>query len=173
MFSSVKSISMEYTLESSRFEVIKFQSLPSSMIAKLGFYGKAVNSISGNDVRQSKRLYLPGNKLRGFQVGKIGPMHNKNFIGGNYISSVNLSTTLPQVFPSLENTDFSFFIDAANVWGVDYDKSTNTGKIRSAIGLGIDLSTPIGPLSFSLSQPITKKNSDKTETFRFNLGTTF
>ena len=156
-----------------QFEVIKFQSLPSSMIAKLGFYGKAVNSISGNDVRQSKRLYLPGNKLRGFQVGKIGPMHNKNFIGGNYISSVNLSTTLPQVFPSLENTDFSFFIDAANVWGVDYDKSTNTGKIRSAIGLGIDLSTPIGPLSFSLSQPITKKNSDKTETFRFNLGTTF
>ena len=89
------------------------------------------------------------------------------------VLTILLQLPLPQVFPSLENTDFSFFIDAANVWGIDYNKSTNTGKIRSAIGLGIDLSTPIGPLSFSLSQPITKKNSDKTETFRFNLGTTF
>jgi len=156
-----------------QFEVTKYQGLPSNMIAKIGFYGKAVNSISSKDVRQSKRLYLPANKLRGFQIGKIGPMQNKNFIGGNYISSVNLSTTLPQVFPSLENTDFALFIDAANVWGVDYYNSTNTGKIRSAIGLGIDFATPIGPLSFSLAQPITKKTTDKTQTFRFNLGTTF
>ena len=39
--------------------------------------------------------------------------------------------------------------------------------------VGKDLLTPIGPLSFSFSKPITKKSSDKTETFRFNLGTTF
>ena len=35
--------------------------------------------------------------------------------------------------------------------------------------LAIDLLTPVGPLSFSLTQPITKKSTDKTETFRFNL----
>ena len=53
-----------------QFEITKYQSLPSSMIGKVSFYGKAVNSISSKDVRQSKRLYLPANKLRGFQVGK-------------------------------------------------------------------------------------------------------
>ena len=37
----------------------------------------------------------------------------------------------------------------------------------------MDVTTPVGPLNFSLSQPITKSSTDKTETFRFNLGTTF
>ena len=70
--------------------------------------------------------------------------------------------------------DFSYFIDIANVWGVDYDKSIDdSNAIRSSTGIGLDFLTPIGPLSFSLSQPLTKKSTDKTERFRFNLGTTF
>ena len=36
-----------------------------------------------------------------------------------------------------------------------------------------DFFTPIGPLNFSLSEPITKGKNDITESFRFNLGTTF
>ena len=39
--------------------------------------------------------------------------------------------------------------------------------------LGANWYTPIGPLTFSFAQPITKASTDKTETFRFNLGTTF
>ena len=75
---------------------------------------------------------------------------------------------------TVENIDFKYFIDFANVWGVDYDsKIDDSNQIRSATGIGIDFLSPLGPLSFSLSQPITKKSSDKTETFRFNLGTTF
>ena len=74
----------------------------------------------------------------------------------------------------MENVDFTYFIDIANIWGVDYDSSIDDSNvIRSSTGVGLDLLTPIGPLSFSLSQPITKKSSDKTETFRFNIGTTF
>ena len=62
----------------------------------------------------------------------------------------------------------------ANVWGVDYNSAIDdSNSIRSSTGIGLDWITPIGPLSFSLSQPLTKKSSDKTETFRFNLGTTF
>ena len=75
---------------------------------------------------------------------------------------------------TVEIADFSLFLDMANVWGVDYDSSLNdSSAIRSSTGIAMDLTTPIGPLSFSLSQPITKKSTDKTETFRFNLGTTF
>ena len=66
------------------------------------------------------------------------------------------------------------FFDAANVWGIDYDKSMDErSTIRSSIGLALDVNTLIGPLNFSLTQPLTKASSDKTETFRFNLGTTF
>ena len=46
-------------------------------------------------------------------------------------------------------------------------------KLEVQQGLAMDLLTPIGPLNFSLSQPITKNSTDKTESFRFNLGTTF
>jgi len=90
------------------------------------------------------------------------------------ILSVVIICQLPKVFENAQNLDLSLFFDAANVWGVDYDKSiAENSKIRSSIGVGLNWTTVVGPLSFSLSQPITKASTDVTETFRFNLGTTF
>ena len=77
------------------------------------------------------------------------------------------------MFEDSQNTDFLFFADVADIWGVDYDSSLDSSKIRSSIGLALDWYSPLGPMNFSLAHPITKKNTDKTETFRFNLGTTF
>ena len=146
----------------------------SDLVGKASFYLKAVNSLDNSDVRISKRANVPYSKLRGFQKGKIGPVENSDFIGGNYVSALNLSTNLPGIFTTIESMDFSYFIDVANVWGVDYDSSIDDSNVlRSATGIALDLLTPIGPLSFSLTHPITKKSTDRTETFRFNLGTTF
>jgi len=165
-------ISNNYEIVNS-FETIRYQKF-SDFVTKISFYGKAVNTLSDEDVRISKRLFMPSNKLRGFEAGKVGPVENNDYIGGNYISSINFSSTLPQLLPSFQNTDLTFFIDAANIWGVDYDSTIKDGsKIRSSTGIGMDVLTPIGPLNFSLSQPISKASTDITETFRFNLGTTF
>ena len=46
-------------------------------------------------------------------------------------------------------------------------------QIRTSIGVGVDWLTPIGPLNFSLTEVITKSDTDIEESFRFNLGTTF
>ncbi len=144
------------------------------MIGKASFYFSAINSIDGSDVRISKRSKVPYSRLRGFEKGKIGPIDNGDYVGGNYAVAINFSTTLPGILSTLENLDFSYFIDAANVWGVDYDNSVNdSNTIRSSTGVALDYISPVGPLSFSWTIPITKKSSDKTETFRFNLGTTF
>ena len=144
------------------------------MVGKISFYNKMVNSISGDDVRISRRIQLPPSKLRGFEYGKIGPVDGDDYIGGNYASSLNFSTTLPQVLPTFQNVDFSYFIDIGNVWGVDYDATiSDSNSIRSSTGITMNLLTPIGPLNFSLSQPISKHVTDKAETFRFNLGTSF
>ena len=144
------------------------------MIGKASVFFKAVNSLDGSDVRISKRAHMPYNRLRGFEKGKIGPIDNSDFVGGNYVSAINLSTNLPGIFQTIENIDFSYFVDIGNVWGVDYDSSLDDSNIiRSSTGLAMDLITPVGPLSFSFTQPITKKSSDVTESFRFNLGTTF
>ncbi len=165
-------ISDNYEIVNS-FETSRYQKI-SDMVTKVSFYSKAVNTLSNKDVRISKRLYMPSNRLRGFESGKVGPVENNDYIGGNYISALNFSATLPKFLPSFQNMDFSLFIDAANIWGVDYDSSIDdNSKIRSSTGVAMDLLTPIGPLNFSLSQPITKSSTDKTESFRFNLGTTF
>ena len=157
------------------FTQYKKLSKKSDMTGKASLYLKAVNSLdSDSDVRISNRGNVPYNRLRGFERGKIGPVDNNDYIGGNYVSSLNLSSNLPFILPTVDTLDFSFFIDAANVWGVDYDSSIDdSNEIRSSTGIGLDLLTPVGPFSFSLSQPITKKSTDQTESFRFNLGTTF
>ena len=146
----------------------------SNMIGKASFYFKAVNSLNDSDVRISKRAVVPYSRLRGFEKGKVGPVDNSDYVGGNYVSTVNLSTNIPGILTTVENVDISYFIDAANVWGVDYsDTIDDSNYIRSSTGLSLNLLTPVGPLSFSYTLPMTKKSTDKTESFRFNLGTTF
>ena len=116
---------------------------------------------------------IPQSKFRGFDAGKVGPIDGGDFVGGNYVSALNATADLP-IFENMETFDFNIFYDAANVWGVDYNSSMNdSSALRSSTGIGVDWYTPIGPLSFSFSQPLTKKSTDKTESFRFNLGTTF
>ncbi len=146
----------------------------SDMVGKASIYLSTVNSIDDSDVRISKRAKMPYNRLRGFEKDKIGPKDGNDYVGGNYVTSINFSTNLPGILQTMENLDFTYFIDVGNVWGVDYDSAVDqSNTIRSSTGIGMDWLTPVGPLSFSLTQPITKDTSDKTETFRFNLGTTF
>ncbi|MBD1135399.1 outer membrane protein assembly factor BamA [Pelagibacterales bacterium SAG-MED47] len=155
------------------YELKTFNEYIEDQILTLTFFAKAANSLGDDDVKISDRLYMPSRKLRGFESGKVGPKDGEDYIGGNFLSAFNAKANLP-VFPSFETIDFNIFYDAANVWGVDYDSSINdSSALRSSTGLGVDWYTPIGPLSFSFSQAITKKSSDKTESFRFNLGTTF
>ena len=145
----------------------------SDMVTRLSVQGSAINALGDEDVRVSKRLYIPAKKLRGFESGKIGPKDSGDFIGGNYTAVLNASTTLPEFGANLESIDFQLFLDAANVWGVDYDSSLDKSELRSSIGLGVDWYTVVGPLNFSIAQPISKADTDKTETVRFNIGTTF
>ena len=74
----------------------------------------------------------------------------------------------------MENTDLKIFFDVGNVWGVDYSSSIDeSNKIRSSSGLALEIFSPIGPISFSYAEAITKASTDVTESFRFQLGTTF
>ncbi len=65
-------------------------------------------------------------------------------------------------------------MDTGNVWGVDYsDSLDDSNKIRSSVGIAANVFTPVGPLSWTLSQAITKASTDVKETFNFNIGTSF
>jgi len=155
------------------YELNTYQELFFDNVLKTTFYMRAANSIGKKDVKISDRQYIPSSKLRGFEPGKVGPVDNGDFIGGNYLTVINISSDL-DILESFETTSFNIFLDMANVWGVDYSSAIDdSNKLRSAIGISLDWFTPVGPLNFSLAQPLLKKDTDKTESFRFNLGTTF
>ena len=142
-------------------------------ISSASFFIKASKSINNKDIKLSERLNIPSSKLRGFEKGRVGPLDGNDYIGGNFVSAINLSSTIPQILENSENIDVAVFFDAANVWGVDYDSSLDNNKIRSSVGLGVDWFTMIGPLNFSFALPLSKEDTDKTESFRFNIGTSF
>ena len=178
---SISTFSQELPVVSDGYNVINgyqftsYKEVIDDSILSMGIFTKTVNALkSGEDVRVSKRMFIPGSKLRGFEPGKIGPKDGQDYVGGNYMASFNTAVTLPFLFPTYDNVDISLFFDAANVWHVDYSKQVDqSNSVRSATGIGLNLITPVGPLSFSFSQPITKAPGDITETVRFNLGTTF
>ena len=166
-------ISDTYTLTNS-YSYQKYSSFYENNISSFSFYFENANSLKGDDIKLTERLFVPSKKLRGFEKGKVGPKDGNDFIGGNYAAAVNFTTTLPLIFENIETLDASIYFDIANIWGVDYDSSIDdSDKIRSSIGIGVDWFTLIGPINFSLSEHITKADTDITESFRFNIGTTF
>ena len=137
------------------------------------FFAKSINNFD-EDVRISKRKTLNTKRLRGFERNKIGPVDGSDHIGGNYVAALNFEATLPNLLPESYKTDVGLFLDFGNVWGVDYDDSIDeSNEIRSSTGLAASWLSPIGPLSFVFSTNLSKADTDKTESFNFNLGTTF
>ena len=89
-------------------------------VFKSSFYFKSANSLSGDNIKLSERMNIPSSRLRGFEFGKVGPKDGNDYIGGNFISSLNFSSTVPQILENSQSTDFKVFLDIANVWGVDW-----------------------------------------------------
>ena len=150
----------------------KYYSASDNLIFSGKLFFKAVNSID-DDVRVSRRIYIPSSKLRGFEPGKIGPKDGNEYVGGNFGSALNLNSTLPNFFSGNDDIDLNLFFDAATVREVDYDSSLESDEIRSATGVAVNWYTVIGPLSFSYAIPLNSEPSDKTESFRFRIGTSF
>ena len=150
-----------------------FKELYENNVSTLSFLFKGASSLSNDDIKLSERLYIPGKRLRGFETGKIGPKDGSDFIGGNYVSSINATTTIPTLLENVQTVDIVLFADAANIWGVDYNSSLDKNGIRSSVGIGLDWLTPVGPLTFSFAHPVTKEPTDIEQTFRFNIGTSF
>ena len=168
---SIPIYSDDNTFENS-FLASKYHSVTDNLLLAGKLFLKAVNSVDG-DVRVSKRVYIPSSRLRGFEAGKIGPIDGAQYIGGNYGAAINFTSSFPKFFNEFENIDFNLFLDAANLWHVDYDKSLDSDEIRSSTGIAVDWFTAIGPLSFSYALPLTDARTDQTESFRFQIGTSF
>ena len=156
------------------YRITGYKEVVDDMVVSSGIYSRAVNSLTNDDVRVSKRLFAPSSRLRGFESGKVGPVDGTDHIGGNYVVTFNTSSTVPYILQTQENMDLKVFFDAGNIWGVDYSSTLDdSNTIRTSTGVALEIVTPIGPLSFSMSEVLSKASTDKTESFKFQLGTTF
>ncbi len=152
----------------------KYNSFSENIVGAGKIYLSAINGMNNDDVRISKRKNISTRRLRGFEKGKIGPKDGKDHVGGNYAAALSLEANLPNLLPENTRTDVSLFLDFGNVWGVDYDSSIDeSNELRSSTGVAASWSSPLGPMTFILSTNLSKASTDETESFNFNLGTTF
>jgi len=133
-----------------------------------------VVAFNDKDVKLSDRVFSTNSDLRGFEQRGVGPVDSGDHIGGNNLATLSLKSTFPNPIPeNLRATTF-LFLDMGNVWGADYSSSiSDSSKLRSTTGIALDLMSPIGPLSFTYSIPLSKASTDKEQNFLFNIGSSF
>jgi len=133
----------------------------------------SINAFDNKDVKLSDRKFLSNRNLRGFENYGVGPKDGNEHIGGNYSAYSSIASTIPNPLPDKWNANSIIFLDAGNVWGVDYDSSKDSDKIRSSAGLGLDWISPLGPLSFVFAQTLSSTDGDLEESFSFQIGSSF
>ncbi|WP_237260557.1 outer membrane protein assembly factor BamA [Thiomicrorhabdus immobilis] len=124
-----------------------------------------------------EKFYAGGiGSVRGFEPNSLGETYDLAKDGSDRPKggSVKLTGTAALVFPvpfieDSSNVRMSWFFDFGNVF--DSLDNLEVGELRSSTGLGVSWITPVGPLSFSIAQPISYTSSvDKLQTFQFTLG---
>ena len=153
-----------------------FYPLTDEVVGNLSIVSGYIEGI-GQPVRLNDRFFKGGRSFRGFQIAGLGPrdQFTRDALGGQayYIGSAQITFPLglPEEFGILGN----LFTDAGAVaipiekgFGVD-----NSNAPRVSVGFGVAWDSPFGPIRLDFALPIVKEDFDKTESFRFDVGTRF
>ncbi len=131
----------------------------------------------GEDIRIADHFFIGGSSLRGFEAAGIGPrdLATDDALGGRWNYRSSLGITFPLGLPNEFGVKGKVFTDAGSLGssGSSAEGRTDTGSLRVAVGAGLAWKSPFGPISITLSRAVLKEDFDKTELFRFNLGTIF
>ena len=156
------------------FTFSTYKTFSPNAVGTFKFFATSITGLDDKDVRLSQRKYIPQNRLRGFKAGAMGPKDGDDYVGGNYALATNFEMSLPNLLPESTKTDVGLFLDFGNLFEADYDSSIDdSNAVRAVTGVTTNWLSPVGPMSFVLSQNISKASTDQTETFSFRLGTSF
>lgn len=126
--------------------------------------------------------------VRGYRGNFLGPRDNDDGstprpIGGNARILTSAEVLFPPT-PEAQSVRLGVFVDAGQVFNtrLDYDDldadpqgldSIDLNEMRAAAGVSLIWMSPVGPLTFSVAEPLNDDSFDETETFQFSLGTGF
>jgi outer membrane protein insertion porin family len=150
---------------------------------------------AGDDVPLQDRYFKGGDTFRGFQPAGVGPMQRGNdgdtdSIGGTTYAIGTVEMTFPIGLPEEWGIGGAVFSDFGTIFGSETDTELvgtgdckygatrdclvfDTATFRASVGAGILWQSPFGPLRFEVAYPLLKADYDKTEYFRFSIGTVF
>ncbi|MEW6292969.1 MAG: outer membrane protein assembly factor BamA [Pseudomonadota bacterium] len=142
-----------------------------------GEFGLA-DGLGGRPLPFYKYYYAGGvGSVRGYKAGSLGPIaddatNTEERLGGDRRLIANAEFLFPMPGGGLDKSfRLGAFVDAGWVWGVG--QKMNVGDMRYSAGLSLAWTSPLGPLKFSLAQPLNKKDTDKTQRLQFQMGTIF
>ncbi|WP_368027051.1 MULTISPECIES: outer membrane protein assembly factor BamA [Halomonadaceae] len=108
-------------------------------------------------------------------------------LGGNVLVEGSAEVLFPMPFvENQRSVQPSLFLDAGNTFlsscydVLDADagrqqcsSGVDLGDLRYSVGVGLSWLTPVGPLTFSVAEPLNDESGDDTQFFQFSLGQTF
>jgi outer membrane protein insertion porin family len=139
-----------------------------------GEFGYA-DGMGGRPLPFYKYYYAGGvGSVRGYKASSLGPIDTatEDRIGGDRRVVANAEFLFPMPGGGKDKSlRLGAFLDAGQIYGVG-DKF-DLGDLRYSAGLSLAWTSPLGPLKFSLGQPLNKKSDDKTQRLQFQMGTLF
>lgn len=141
-------------------------------LALKGFLGYGDGLGDTEELPFFENYYAGGvRSVRGYDGNSLGPLDsNQNPRGGNMkvLASAELVFPLPWVEDS-SSVRMSAFVDAGNVSSDRFESE----ELRASAGIALNWLSPLGPLIFSLAEPLNDEPGDDLEQFQFSLGFAF
>jgi outer membrane protein insertion porin family len=159
--------SVEFPFQKTLLDLRNYMKIYSTILAlrlKMG----GILPITNNDfIPVEERFYSGGSySVRGWARQELGPKDPTGRpVGGN--SLIEFSTELR--YPIYSIVRGVVFMDCGNVWAESYTWKLN--KIRYSLGIGIRVSTPIGPARLDFARPVF--DEEKKVQFHFSVGHAF
>ena len=105
---------------------------------------------------------------------------NMDSYGGNVLVEGGVELIFPLWFiKDTRSLRTSLFLDSGNVYDTSCGENqvdcyrVDLKQLRSSYGFGLTWMSAMGPLTFSLAQPLNETSRDDTKVFQFSIGTGF
>jgi outer membrane protein insertion porin family len=156
----------------------------SEYVASLLLEGGHIAAYSDDRVRLQSRFNLGGDNFRGFRTQGLGPRDRESggALGGNYYYTATAEMSFPTGLPKEFGLRGLFFSDVGTLTSFDRPppgRPGNTaavddsGALRASVGVGALWRSPFGPVRVSYAKAVAKEEYDRTESFRFGVGSRF
>ncbi len=144
-----------------------FHRLGSVVVSASAFRFGVGRGFGGQDLIPSDRFFAGGaNTVRGYREDSLGPTDFLGPIGGHALMIFNQEARFP-IYRWLRGVGF---FDAGNVFEHASDLSL---ELKTSVGLGLRLATPVGMFRVDFAVPLSSENGRQTPRWYFSLGQMF